>query len=215
MRAMKQLLAVTTVVIGSTALTGCSGSKSAATTQGRATVESSSSDCDFKQITTGARREGTCVARGVRVTVVDRAHWLHGKDYDGRIRGWTAARALGRARARGRFVAVRLGVRNTLAVPHEFDRRSDLAFLLVDGKYVGESATAEDAVADSFRRRTSDLQPGEVANGTVVFDVPVEHAKHITANGSNLILVSFADEAKHFPTGTEHLGTLGYIRLWK
>jgi hypothetical protein len=50
---------------------------------------------------------------------------------------------------------------------------------------------------------------------TVVFDVPPEHAKNLNAQGSSLIFVNFSDEAKQFPTGTQPLEALGYIRLWK
>src|SRR5690348_3125567 len=98
MRAMRQLFSVTAAVVALVALTGCSGEKSGGgTTRAQATVQASNSDCDFKEITAGARREGTCVARGVPVTVVNRAHWLHGKDYDGRILDVAAARRLGAA----------------------------------------------------------------------------------------------------------------------
>jgi hypothetical protein len=184
------------------------------------TVERGSSDCDMKGITAGARREGVCVARGVTITVANRAHWLHGKDYDARIlsvrRASTLPTRSGELRARGSFVIVRLRVKNTLDVPHEFDRRSDLVFLLVDGKYFKERRDAEsDPALTPFRLRTTDVQPDEVATGTVVFDVPAAHAKNLSAQGSNLIFVNYGDEAKRFPVGTEPLEALGYIRLWK
>jgi hypothetical protein len=197
---------------------GCGGG---AKKQAVLTVQSSTSDCDFKQITAGARREGVCVARGVTVTVVNRAHLLHGKDYDVRVLGVRTATAL-RTRsgrplpAHGRFVVVRLRVKNTLAAPHDFDRRSDLVFLFVDKRYFSESRRAEgDPALQPFALRKTDLQPDEQATGTVVFDVPLQHARDLTATGSNLIFVSFADEAKGFPTGSEPLQTLGYVRLWK
>jgi len=188
--------------------------------QAELTVQSSSSDCDFKQITAGARREGECVARGVKITVVNRAHWLHGKDYDARIDSIRTANELrtpsGTLRPNGRFVIVRLGVKNTLDAPHVFDRRSDLVFLYVDRKYFGGSREAEaDPSLRPFRLRTAALQPDEVATGAVVFDVPIEHVENLSAQGSNLILVNFSDEAKRFPVGSEPLEALGYIRLWK
>jgi hypothetical protein len=210
---MRRRFALAALVVLAAALAGCGGGR--AKQRATPTVQSASSDCAFKQITAGARREGTCVARGVPVTVVNRSHWLHGKDYDGRILDIRTADSLGAVQPRGRFVVVRLRVKNTLDVPHEFDRRSDLAFLLVDGKYFGESTAAERRVPDSFRRRNSALQPDEVASGTLVFDLPPEHAKNISESGSNLILVNFSDEAKHFPTGSQPLDALGYIRLWK
>ena len=101
------------------------------------------------------------------------------------------------------------------APPHEFDRPSDIVFLLVD-KNFGESPTAEtDPALKPFRLRSAELQPDEAVTGTVVFDVPLEHAKNLNAQGSNLIFVNYEDEAKSFPTGTQPLEALGYIRLWK
>jgi uncharacterized protein DUF4352 len=197
---------------------GCGGSTKH---EAKATVQSSSSDCAFKGITAGPRREGTCVARGVAITVADRAHWLHGKDYDARVLGMRTASKLragasGTIHPHGRFVIVSLSVKNTLDSAHEFDRRSDLVFLFVDGKYFSERADAEnDPALAPFRLRTTAVQPDETATGTVVFDVPAQHAKHLSAAGSDLILVNYSDEAKGFPTGKQQLQTLGYIRLWK
>jgi hypothetical protein len=53
------------------------------------------------------------------------------------------------------------------------------------------------------------------ATGAPHADVPVEHARNLFARGSNLIFVNFSDEGKGFPTGTQPLEALGYIRLWK
>jgi len=192
---------------------GCGGG---AKSRVRPAVQSSSSDCDLKGITAGARREGICVAKGVTITVANRAHWLHGKEYDARVLSVHTATKLHKLRARGRFVIVRLTIKNTLEIPHEFDRRSDLVFLFVDQRYFGERRDAEnDPVLSPFRVRSAGVQPDEADTGTVVFDLPVEHAKHLFANGSDLILVNFGDEAKGFPGGTQPLAALGYVRLWK
>src|SRR5262249_34583562 len=123
----------------------------------------------------------------------------------------------GRAlRANGRFVVVRLAIRNTLDAPHDFDDASDLAFLLLDGKYFGESRAAEGIHGlRPFRLRSDKIQPDEDATGTVVLHVPTAHTRHLSPLGSNLILVNYGDAAKGFPTGSEPLEALGYIRLWK
>jgi hypothetical protein len=182
----------------------------------RPTIRSGASDCDLKGITSGARREGRCVARGVAVTVADKAHWLHGREYDARVVSIRTTTTQQQLRAHGRFEIVRLAVKNTLDFPHEFDRRSDLVFLLIDHKYFGERRDAEaDAALNPFRLRKVDIQPDETASGTVVFDLPVQHAANLFAQGSNLIFVNYSDEAKSFPGGTEPLVALGYVRLWK
>jgi hypothetical protein len=193
---------------------GCGGG---AKSRVRPAVQSSSSDCDLKGITAGARHEGVCVAKGVTITVANKAHWLHGEEYDARVLSVHTATTQHKLRAHGMFVIARLAVKNTLDIPHEFDRRSDLVFLLVDKKYFGERRDAESdpTLLSPFRLRRTDVQPDEVASGTVVFDLPVAHANHLFAQGSNLIFVNFSDEAKSFPGGTQRLEALGYIRLWK
>jgi len=185
-------------------LAGCSGGKDKTTP----VVQSSSTDCGFKEITTGPRREGTCVAQGVNITVANKAHWLHGKDYSARII---------RTRVQDDMLIVDLAVRNTLEAPRMFNDQSNLVFALVDGKYFGESREAEPAQLRPvpFRHRTEPIQPGKVATGTVAFRIPAEHLEHLTNQGSNLILVNYGDADKQFPTGTQRLDALGYIRLWK
>ena len=170
----------------------------------------------MKGVTAGARREGSCVARGVTITVANRRHWLHGKEYDARVLSAHTATKLRKLRAHGKFLVVRLAIKNKLDIPREFDRRSDLVFLLVDKKYFGERRDAEgNAALKPFRLRRNDLQPDEIVTGAVIFDLPVKHSHNLFAQGSNLIFVNFSDEAKRFPGGTQPLQALGYIRLWK
>jgi len=198
MKRLAPLLALAVV------LAGCSGGKDKTTP----VVESSSTDCGFKEITSGPRREGTCTARGVHVTVANKAHWLRGKDYSARII---------RTRVQDDMLIVDLAVKNTLDAPHVFDDQSNLVFVVVDGKYFAESREAEAAQLRPapFRLRTEPIQSGKVATGTVAFRIPAERLDHLTNEGSNLILVSYGDADKQFPTGTEQLDALGYIRLWK
>jgi hypothetical protein len=185
------------------ALPACSGT----TGQRRVNLSASNNDCDFKGITAGPFREGDCVARGVAITVVDKAHWLHGREYDAR---------LVRLRTRGRSVTLTLAVRNTLTTPHEFDRRSDLVFLLVDDRYFRESPQLESAsTTDPFRTQRGALMPGRATSGTVSFRLPSAQIGHLGSSGSDLVFVNYSDEQKGFPTGSQPLTALGYIRLWK
>ena len=191
-------------VLSFVALGGCSDS---AKKPAQAGIQQSDTDCDFKGITSGDRLEGECVAKGVAITVADKANTLHGKDYDVHVEN---------VRSNGTLVTVTLTVKNTLTTAHEFDRRSDLVWLLVDEQYFAERADVEsDPATNPFRLRVADVQPGEVVTGTVTFGLPQEQVAHLSATGSNLIFVSYRDEDKGFPTGTEQLEALGYIRLWK
>lgn len=185
------------------ALPACGGGAG----QHQVALRSSNRDCDFKGITAAPYREGVCVARGVTITVADKAHWLSGQDYDARI---------SEVRTHGGVVRLTLNVRNTLETPHEFDQQSDLVFLLVDNQYFRERPRLEaDRALKPFRLRRTPLQPGEVATGTVSFRLPHRVVGHLTSTGSDVILVNYDDESKGFPTGTQQLGALGYLRLWK
>src|SRR5262245_2456860 len=109
---MRRALAIAAVPVAAAALAGCGGGGKQ---REQPRLQSTNTDCALRQITAGARREGSCVARGVKVTVADRAHWLHGRDYDARILSLRTLRSLptgpGRdLRAKGRFVVVRLAI---------------------------------------------------------------------------------------------------------
>lgn len=185
-------------------LAGCSGG---ATGDRRAEVQRGSSDCDFKGITAGPRHEGSCVAHGVAVTVADKAHWLHGADYDVRVLD---------VRVDGTEVTVDLAMRNTLTQPHWFDRDSNLVFMYVAKRYFAERpALEDDLTTDPFRHRPAAVQPGAAVTSSVSFALPAALVPRLDAMGSNLIFLGYADAAKGFPTGTQPLKTLGYIRLWK
>jgi hypothetical protein len=203
----KPLLALVMLVL----VAGCGGGGK----KSDVTIAQSNDECALKQITTGARREGTCIVRGVTITVVNKAHVLHGKQYDARIIATSTGKKLRGVKATGTFDVIKLAITNTLNAPHAFDQHSDLAFLLIDGKYFGESREAEIKSLDPFRLRRGALQPDETATGTLVFDVPAKDQADLTAEGSNLILVNYEDENKDFPTGSQTPGALGYIRLWK
>jgi hypothetical protein len=207
---MGPFLALTALAV---VIAGCGGRGSSRV---RPTVQATSSDCGLKGITAGPRREGVCVARGVTVTVANRAHWLHGEEYDARVESVRTAATVDKLRAHGRFAILTLAIKNTSEIPRGFDRRSDLVFLLVDQKYFGERRDAErDPALRPLRLRRNSVQPDETTTGTVVFDLPTEHATNLLAQGSNVIFVNFSDEAKQFPGGTQPLGALGYVRLWK
>ena len=193
------LLAVLTILVGTACTSDAKPSTSPASSSG-------GGDCDVKGITSGDRREGECTAKGVAVSVVDKASTLHGKEYDAHVES---------VDTNGTIVTISLRVKNTLSSAHDFDRRSDLAFLLVDDQYFGERPDLETDPATSFRLRATDVPPGETVTGTVVFGLPPDQVARLSSEGSNLVLVTFSDEAKGFPSGSQPLSALGYIRLWK
>src|SRR3954447_13777436 len=156
-RAWPGALAAALMLFGACSGDGRSGNAAASPPSGSSSdnaqspIAVSNTDCDFKGITSGAREEGECTARGVAITVADKAHVLHGKEYDAQVKD---------VHTNGTTVTVTFTVTNTLDSAHDFDRQSDLVFLLVDGQYFSEQPSVETAT-DAFRARSSELQPGE------------------------------------------------------
>jgi hypothetical protein len=205
------------ILVALLALVGCGGAKKKAST-----IVAANNACERAGITTGPRHEGVCVVNGVTITVANKAHWLQGKEYDARVTGLRTATTLrtptGRPlRAHGKFVIVKLSVKNKLDAPHDFDRASDLVLLLVDHRRFSENHQAEhDPSLDSFALRGTPLQPDEVTAGTIVFDLPSEHAENVYATGSDLIFITFSDEGSVTAAAVSPPSrTIGYVRLWK
>jgi hypothetical protein len=216
-----RLLVVVTMLVAVTA-GGCGGSKTTAPTQqATASLSAGASDCDAKGITTSVAREGVCEVKGFTISVANRAHWLHVGEYDVRFVDLRTATTLharsGRTlRANGKFVTVTLSVKNKLSVPRAFDERSALVSLLVDKKNFTENRDAEgDPSIDSFRLRGRVMQPDETDKGTIVFDLPAEHAKNLYARGSDLVFINFSGESSGYPASGNAPQRLGYLRLWK
>jgi hypothetical protein len=180
---------------------------------------SGGSDCAPLEITTPAAREGVCVANGTTVTAVDRAHLLHMNEYEAELAGVRTAASLGELSADklqrgGQFVVVTLRVKNTGKVARAFDRTSNLVFLLVDRKQYPETLGAGAASPGSFSSHGAEIEPGQFHTGTIVFDLPLEHARNVRARGSDLVFLNFGDEGRGFPmVGTTP--AIGFLRLWK
>jgi hypothetical protein len=217
-----RLFVVVTVLVAVTAA-GCGGNTTAAPKKqpNTASVSGGASDCDAKGITTHAAREGVCDVKGFTISVGNRAHPLHVGEYDVRFVGLRIATRLhtrsGRTlRANGKFVIVTLSVKNKLSAPRAFDERSALVSLLVDKKNFTENRDAEgDPSIDSFRLRGRVMQPDETDAGTIVFDLPAEHAKNLYARGSDLVFINFSGESSGYPASGQAPQRLGYLRLWK
>lgn len=178
------------------------------TTNGQTlTLSGGTAECDAKQITAGAFREGSCAVYGVTVTFVDKTHWLHRREYDVHLQGVRTASG-----PNGTFAVVTLSVRNKGSSGLAFDRHSDLVFLTVNKTIYDERHDAEKARSDSFVRRGTAIAPGGAATGTVVFDIPADQAQNVSAATNNLVFVNIADEGASPAVPPK---TMGYIRLWK
>jgi hypothetical protein len=211
-----KLLVLLSVLVAVTAA-GCGGK----TTKRTASFSAATSDCDRKGITTHEAREGICDVRGFTITVANRAHLLRVGEYDVRFVRLRTAKTLhtrsGQTmHARGTFVLLTLRVKNTLDVPVAFDRHSNLVSLRVDRKDFTENREAEgDPSIGSYRLHGRGMQPDETDTGTIVFDLPAEHAKNIYARGSNAVFINYSGESSGYPASGNAPKRLGYLRLWK
>jgi hypothetical protein len=204
---------------GPTTTSGSTTTGVTLTTNGQTlTLPSATAQCDAKQLTAPAYVEGSCVVYGVTLTFVNKAHWLHRREYDARLEGVRTATALhtrsGQTiRPNGTFAVITLRVRNTSGSGFAFDPKSDLVFLTVSKTIYDERHDAEvDASLDSFAARRTVIGPGKAVTGTIVFDVPADQAQKIAVPENNIILMNLADEGRRPDAPPK---TMGYIRLWK
>jgi hypothetical protein len=203
---MKALGALTLLVL---VIAGCGGTASRNKVE---VTQPSGGDCAQKGITTAAAREGTCVANGTKITVVNKAHWLPQEGYDVRVLGVRTVPKVGHLTPAtgGRFALLTLAVRNHEAAPLAFDRKSDLAYLLINRRLFPESSSAARAVRGS---RDSSIPPSGTGTGTLVFDLPTGFSADIHARGSDLVLLAPNEVGRGFPQ--KNVPTLGFIRLWQ
>ena len=212
---VKRLTIICTLVVVFVA--GCGGSKKVSFPTQVSGVPSSKS-CDAKGISTDAAEPGTCVVSGTRITVANRAQWLRMQGYDARVASVRTADRVGNFAGpnfipNGKFVVVSLQAKNTGNQAQRFDPKSNMAYLLVDGTEYAEVAQAAQGLAGSFKADRASIAPGDVGNGTVVFDVPEQHLANLHKAGSYVVFLNTDENENGYP----RLGfpSLGFIRLWK
>lgn len=118
------------------------------------------------------------------------------------------------ATAEGVFVIVRMAIRNRSRVPQTVTTGGgEQIGLLIDGEHFSDDAYVQRNYAtDSFLSREPTLQPGAVARGTVVFDVPVRAAGKLDRSGA-LLVVNFGEAVA--PGYLEDATEVGQIELWR
>ena len=178
----------------------------------------SSASCDNKGISTSDARTGTCVAGSTHITAANKGQWLQMRGYAVRVESVRTADELGQRAAQnfakdGKFVIVSLAVKNTGPAALDFDKSSDIAYLLVNGTEYEELTAAEDLLPGSLHKDGSSINPGHVGNGTVVFDPPASGASTLNSEGSYVVFLDTDETTNGYP----RLGfrSIGFIRLWK
>jgi hypothetical protein len=138
------------------------------------------------ELTCQAGRQGPCrTSGGVTLYVADPGHFAHLDELDVKLVRYatdkTIAHSYGSvARANGRYVIVRLAIRNKLHHLAQYE----IIGKQPTGLVIGEDVYTEDfdAVNDVGNERYwlgKEIQPGATRDGVVVFDVPAEKTKMV------------------------------------
>jgi hypothetical protein len=172
--------------------------------------------CDNKGINLRQGKTGTCIRNGKVFTLVDKSQRVKVGDVSVQLLKVTTigsvSGALGKANPgkRGRFVVAKLKVTNQGTKTIVFHRKQNQVRLRVSGQGVPEIFAAETATAGSFVNRNARLKRGETATGSVVFRMPSDKTKVLSARGADgqLLLWEPSNAGKNEPPDAA-------IRLWQ
>jgi uncharacterized protein DUF4352 len=178
---------------------------------------SSSSDCEAKEISTGARKEGTCVEGDTKVVVANLHSPLKLESLEARLLGIKERKSISGEygesdTANGIFVTFELKITNLSHAPQEFEEEQ--AVLFVDESIYTQDFEVQNGIEqDSFLWQGAAIQAGNSVEGTVTFDIPKKVAKKITEEG-NLDFLNFGAEY-YEPEEFFEQEEVGTIRTYK
>ncbi len=177
----------------------------------------SSSDCDEKEINSGARKEGTCTEGNTKVVVADLHSPLKLETLQAKLLGIEEHKTIqgkfGESdTANGVFVTFKLEVMNLSHAPQEFEEEQSVLFVN-ESIYTQDFEVQNGIEQNSFLWKAAEIQPGGSVEGTVTFDIPEKIAKKITDEG-NLDFINFG--AEYFePEEFFEQEEVGTIRTYK
>jgi hypothetical protein len=157
----------------------------------RAARDGRAMGCAERGITVPPFNEGACVQDGTRFVVANGRTRMRLSTMSVAIRGFAVAEVLRRGGQRltpqGAFLQIELQVRNRTGRPQRFAAGQTL--LLFERQRFQEHIAAEQRFhpgALAFAGRDA-MQPGEVVDGVVVYDVAVGDIERITSEGQLLV----------------------------
>lgn len=183
--------------------------------------------CEAKGITKAGGKIGTCTSsNGQTLDVVRRNGTVRTDDTDVRlVRSYIVKRVPTLAEygapgqtAKGRFAIFHFRVKNTTNGPLSWASGIGTTCLLV-GENVYSPSTKTAAFTFAYRLKgdpgleSSEMQPGETADGWVAFDVPAEAASKIKDEGQ-LGVVSVNDATNGYNAASGSAERSGVIQLW-
>jgi hypothetical protein len=175
------------------------------------------SECDKREIDTGARKEGTCFEGGSELIVVNRHTELKMGTLGARLLGFQVRKTIrgpaGSKRADGEFVTFDVAVRNKTNHPAAVRAGQ---FVLFSEELVGEAVEVDERYEPrSFVSRGRMIPPDGTEKGTVTFEASTDAAEAVAEAGN--FDVANLDEPSQ-PSHPERLfydAEYGVIRTYK
>jgi hypothetical protein len=174
-------------------------------------------DCEKREIDSGAHKEGTCFERGREVIVVNRHSELKMGTLDVRLLGIKERKTIrgpgGTKTADGEFVTVDVAVRNRTNHPAAVEAGQFVLFL---DEPLGEAVEVDEKYEPrSFLSRGRKIPPGGTEEGTVTFAATTDEAESVNESG-NFDVANFGEPAP--PTHPDRIffkAECGTIRTYK
>jgi hypothetical protein len=177
---------------------------------------SGSGDCDEKEVSSGAYKEGTCTEEGHKIVVVNRETPLKLKTLEAELEDIQLKKTItseGESEtANGVYVIFDLKITNLGHAPAEFEE-SQATLLISENLYTPDFEVQNGYETRSFLWQGEQIQPLNSQRGTITFDIPKKLAADLTENG-NLDIINFGTNSFG---GEENYGQdeIGTIRTYK
>jgi hypothetical protein len=174
-------------------------------------------DCEKKEIDTGARKEGICFEGNTRLVVVDRHTRLRIGTLEAELLGirnrGTLHGPAGRKAAEGKFVTVEVALTNTTDALAAAEAGQ---FLLYAYGFHSEAVGVDRKYEPrSFLARHEKIPAKGTEVGTVTFEMSTEEADSVPGN-ANFDIVDFGDPVPiSRPNAIENKAEYGVIRTYK
>jgi len=177
----------------------------------------SSSECEEKEISSGSRKEGTCIEGDTEVVVANLHSPLKLETLEAKLLGIEERKTIhgeyGESdTANGIFVTFKLKITNLSHTPQELEEEQTVLFVN-ESIYTQDFEVQNGVEQDSFLWQGAEIQPSGSVEGTVTFDTPEKIAKKITKEG-NLDFLNFGAEY-YEPEEFYEQEEVGTIRIYK
>lgn len=209
-------------------IVGCGGDSASESSEDKPSQSTPTpkSECDAKGINEAEGRTGRCTDdNGVTRIVVERRDTL--KIDDARVKlvktyteKSVSSEAADTVKAKGRFVIFQFRVTNTTHRPLQWAPGiGATALRLGEDVFSPDDTTAAYSKALQVKgdpgTTSTEIQPGQPADGWAAFDVPVNKVALLNRRGSELLVVSAENAVNGYNASSGEADVQGTIQLWR